>query len=358
MIAGFRNKDPKLSVEHLGSIASLASSMLATPATATLSAPSKLKIQGLACITKDPARFRVSAMDADETQEEQVAGHLAGDVHDSDVTSDADSTSDDDDTSTSSVETVFEWRKRLNVTDATAAFAQEVDAARNGAFGPELLQTLLAAPADRKPNYLDEIPEHSSDFYMNTQDENDNRLCEAALFGDALCCFLLIESGANVNCVCQFGFSPLDHALRTSSFGPKPDVVAKLLAAGADFSTKDLCAAVKSQNVKVVQLLLQAGALVHKFCFRDGKAALQFANHPNVVKVLFRGRVAPYVSIERRQGNEAARALMDQIRRAGGWEEYARQHKRVLAGLVAKCTPLPDEAARVVVAYWCPEGGY
>ena len=45
-------------------------------------------------------------MGADETQEEQIARHLAGDVHDSDVASDADSSSDDDDddASTSSVE--------------------------------------------------------------------------------------------------------------------------------------------------------------------------------------------------------------------------------------------------------------
>ena len=301
-------------------------------------------------------------MDADETQEEQIAWPLAGDAHGSDVESDADSSSDDDDTSTSSVETVLECRpQRQTVTDATAAFAQEVEAARNAAFGPELLQTLLAAravPAWRERYYLDEIPQSLSDFYMNTQEENDKLLCNAAEFGDALCCFVLIESGANVNCVCDYGFSPLDHALLTS-YPPRPDVVAKLLAAGADFSAHDLISAVKTQNVKVVQLLLQAGALVNKFRLRDGSAALQFANRPNVVKVLFRGRVAVEVRIERREGwNEAACAMMDQIRRAGGWKEYARQHKRVLAGLVAKCAPLPDEAARIIVEFWCPEGGY
>ena len=50
--------------------------------------------------------------------------------------------------------------------------------------------------------------------------------------------------------------------------------------------------------------------------------------------------------------------MIESVEAIGGWTEYARKHKRVLAGLVAKCTPLPDEAARVVVAYWCPEGGY
>ena len=52
MIAEFRTKDPTQNAEHLGSFVSLASSMLATPATATLSAPSNLKIQGFVCIRK------------------------------------------------------------------------------------------------------------------------------------------------------------------------------------------------------------------------------------------------------------------------------------------------------------------
>ena len=59
-----------------------------------------------------------------------------------------------------------------------------------------------------------------------------------------------------------------------------------------------------------------------------------------------------------REIKEAAYAMVDQIQRAGGWKEYARQHRRVLAGLVAKCAPLPNDAAQLVVEFWCPEGGY
>ena len=50
--------------------------------------------------------------------------------------------------------------------------------------------------------------------------------------------------------------------------------------------------------------------------------------------------------------------LLRAVKRAGGWKPYAAKHKRVLVGLVTKCKPIPDDAAGLVVEFYCPEGGY
>ena len=54
------------------------------------------------------------------------------------------------------------------------------------------------------------------------------------------------------------------------------------------------------------------------------------------------------------------KVLVDSVKAAGGWKPYAAKHKRVLAGLVVKCTkrPFPLDAAGLVVDFICPEGGY
>ena len=52
--------------------------------------------------------------------------------------------------------------------------------------------------------------------------------------------------------------------------------------------------------------------------------------------------------------------MVDAVKKAGGWREYARKHRRILAGLVAKLPgrPFPLDAASHVVGFWCPPGGY
>jgi len=57
-------------------------------------------------------------------------------------------------------------------------------------------------------------------------------------------------------------------------------------------------------------------------------------------------------------------ALIDKIRKAGGWANFARNHRRVLSSLVAKCgcartgrPSFPVDAAGHVVDFWTPPGG-
>ena len=54
----------------------------------------------------------------------------------------------------------------------------------------------------------------------------------------------------------------------------------------------------------------------------------------------------------------AALDLARAVERAGDWAAYVAQHKGVLAGLVTKCKPMPDDAAGLVVEFWTPPGGF
>ena len=58
--------------------------------------------------------------------------------------------------------------------------------------------------------------------------------------------------------------------------------------------------------------------------------------------------------------DNSATALVKRVKARGGWKAYASSHKRVLVGLVAKCTGkphFPDDAAGLVVEFYCPVGG-
>jgi hypothetical protein len=275
-----------------------------------------------------------------------------------------------------------ETQEEQNATYVTAAFA-EADAARNAAFGPELLQgwplralraplpagaagrarlaffpprPRAVAPAEldeasrrvamtasgelvddpshllpweapaqpssprspRGPGFWAVVPERLEDLEMNTPEENDELLCAAARFGDAIACSELIEWGAKLNYVDEHGLSPLH--------------LKDLLRGCAK-----LCAPCPIIKVKVGGEIKEAAyAMV---------AQIRRAYSMPIIE--YSGEI-----------KEAAYAMVDQIQRAGGWKEYARQHKRVLAGLVTKCAPLPNDAARLVVEFWCPEGGY
>ena len=55
-----------------------------------------------------------------------------------------------------------------------------------------------------------------------------------------------------------------------------------------------------------------------------------------------------------------ANALVKHVKARGGWKFHAAKHKRVLVGLVTKCTGkphFPDDAAGLVVEFYCPVGG-
>ena len=118
------------------------------------------------------------------------------------------------------------------------------------------------------------------------------------------------------------------------------------------------------------KLLLSHGARVD---YDSMWNALQYGCR-DVVKMLLRAGGARAMAIAysavgpplRSPAKEAAFEVLDAVRAAGGWPEYAAAHRCVLAGLVAKLgakgsefpQPLPLDAAGHVVAFYCPPGGF
>ena len=182
---------------------------------------------------------------------------------------------------------------------------------------------------------------------------------------------LLLEHGADVGSRrTGLGSTPLHKAASESC----PRCIALLLAAGADVNAKTTNSNTPLLNVGLnytsrqrklacASLLIQAGARVNDANDYGEKPIWAAINrgHRNLAKLLFRaGAVIPI-----RPGPLAAtgitRILVDQVKARGGWNAYASNHKRVLVGLVTKCTGkpgFPGDAAGVVVEFWCPPGGF
>ena len=125
-------------------------------------------------------------------------------------------------------------------------------------------------------------------------------------------------------------------------------------------------AALRHKKTACAQLLIQAGARVsdaNDYAETPIWLAVRFG-HRKLAKLLLRaGAVIPNhwpAGFSHGEWNQSvsARRLVDQVKARGGWREHARAHKRVLVGLVTKCKPMPDDAAGLVVEFWCPPGGF
>ena len=187
---------------------------------------------------------------------------------------------------------------------------------------------------------------------------------------------LLLEHGADVGSRrTGFGSTPLHMAARENC----PRCIALLLAAGADVNAKRTsdsstplitlvpCGAFPHKKIACASLLIQAGARVND-ANNYGETPIWVAvreGHRKLAKLLLRaGAVIPNhwpagFSYSEWNQSEYVRRLIDQVKARGGWREHARAHKRVLVGLVTKCKPgFPDDAAGLVVEFWCPPGGF
>ena len=180
---------------------------------------------------------------------------------------------------------------------------------------------------------------------------------------------LLLEHGADVGSRrTGFGSTPLHMAARENC----PRCIALLLAAGADVNAKRTsdsstplitlvpCGAFPHKKIACASLLIQAGARVND-ANNYGETPIWVAvreGHRKLAKLLLRaGAETP--SASRLFYDNSANALVKRVKARGGWNAYASNHKRVLVGLVAKCKPgFPDDAAGLVVEFWCPPGGF
>ena len=181
----------------------------------------------------------------------------------------------------------------------------------------------------------------------------------------------LLQNGASTNLPCHNGVFPLHTAARYHSgtlevllAAPDIDVNAKwsygrtplhYVVDGVDTGTTNV--------ERAVSCLIEAGADVDAVTY-SRRSALDLAlDHGlrEAVKILLRAgaKTGTEVLQERTRMNAAAFAVYDRVKAAGDWNAYARQHQRLLAGLVRKCAQrLPGDAARHVVSFWTPPGGY
>ena len=183
---------------------------------------------------------------------------------------------------------------------------------------------------------------------------------------------ILLGHGAEVNKRSKSGCTPLHVAVQ---FG-NASIVSRLLSAGADVNAKTtanrntplhkLRACSDSAAIECAMLLINAGARVSEPNNR-GRTALFHAvrrGHRSLAKTFMRAGAealdTSHPRLRRRDNNASALAMVDAVNAAGGWQEFAGKHRRILAGLVAKLPgrSFPLDAASHVVGFWCPPGGY
>ena len=199
----------------------------------------------------------------------------------------------------------------------------------------------------------------------------------AANWGRPEAVALLLEHGADMGSRTSLKFSTGDAGetpLHMAAHKCRPRCITLLLAAGADVNAKmtsDSTAPLlrvwqgytsMEKKTACAQLLIQAGARVD-VANNQGDTPIWAAvrkGHRQLAKLLLRaGAETP--SDSRLFYDNSANALVKRVKARGGWNPYASNPKRVLAGLVTKCTGkpgFPDDAAGLVVEFWCPPGGF
>ena len=186
---------------------------------------------------------------------------------------------------------------------------------------------------------------------------------------------LLIRHGADINRGDGAAFTPLHVA---SEFG-NAAVASRLVSAGADVHAKTtfrgdtplhrvvlIARGRESAAIECSMLLINAGARISE-CNKLGSPPLVYAvkyGCRRLAKTFMRAGAealdTSHLLLRRDVENASTLDMVDAVNAAGGWQEYARKHRRILAGLVAKLPgrSFPLDAASHVVGFWCPPGGY
>ena len=169
----------------------------------------------------------------------------------------------------------------------------------------------------------------------------------AAEIGNGMCVRILLEHGATIDEE-RASRDPLGlfTPLFLASKNGKHRVVEILLAAGADTEVSDglnptalACAAINGYR-SIVLALFRAGATPSEISY--GMARKHGVSSCTIEQAAD--------SVE----------LVARVRKAGDFISFARNHRRVLGGVVVRCAgrPFPLDAAEHVVEFMCPFGGH
>ena len=178
-------------------------------------------------------------------------------------------------------------------------------------------------------------------------------LCGACYQGNFEILEILLAAGADPDS--DNGFTPaLFYLVRSPRW--------EILGPNALAAKKDLLAAAKR--------LIGAGANVHRTdtVMRDApqfalfETALTFGRRRLLPLLLRAGAALVTTNVTRIENPPAFKscwALVDKVRKAKGFDEYAKHHARLIASVVSKCFgALPQEIYAVVATFVTPTGGY
>lgn len=219
------------------------------------------------------------------------------------------------------------------------------------------------------------------------------QLCGAAFEGNVREVRELLASGADPNEPALPRMSALCGACYQGNF----EILEILLAAGADpdsdnWPTRPPVAflpvlfylvrsprwetlgpnalAAKKDLLAATKRLIAAGANVHRTDttsnntppLRLFEAALHHGRRRLLPLLLRAGAALVTTNVLRREHTPAFKscwALVDKVRKAKGFDEYAKHHARLIASVVSKCFgALPQEIYAVVATFVTPRGGY
>ena len=179
-------------------------------------------------------------------------------------------------------------------------------------------------------------------------------LCGACYQGNFEILEILLAAGADPDS--DNGFTPaLFYLVRSPRW--------EILGPNALAAKKDLLAAAKR--------LIGAGANVHRTdtVMRDAPHFFLFANalssgrRPLLPLLLRAGAALVTTNVTRREDTpnfKSCWALVDKVRKAKGFDEYAKHHARLITNVIAKCFApgaLPQEIYAVVATFVTPRGG-
>jgi len=114
--------------------------------------------------------------------------------------------------------------------------------------------------------------------------------------------------------------------------------------------------------MRVVKKLIAAAADLEggiDYFYTPAREAL-FGGHRSTLKLLLRaGAVPPSKKyLDREPHREAAFALFDSVKAAGGWDEFVLRHRAIIKSITSKCGPLPEDCLLAIAAFVCPPGGW
>ena len=215
------------------------------------------------------------------------------------------------------------------------------------------------------------------------------RLCVAAFGENVQEVRELLASGVDPN----EPAAPRMSALNSACYRGNLEIIEILLAAGADPDSDNgqtpvlfylvrsprweinwpNALAAKKDLLAAAKKLIGAGANVHRTDTDDDTdipyialfaTALTFGRRPLLPLLLRAGAALVTTNVMRREDTPAFKscwALVDKVRKAKGFDEYAKHHARLITNVIAKCFApgaLPQEIYAVVATFVTPFGGY